>query len=292
MRWLVLRWQKEKLVEEFDFKEFGVKLKKLVAQQVAEIEATGPRPRVFNPNSAEYWLRKITEDPELNFHIPESVFIPYDHSKLIAQLEGEEEYTEWEGILSSVDIAATAIGYPVFVRTDLSSDKHGGIHSFLIEEKEHIGSCLELTASDNEMKFWTAQGPESFVIRKYLDLNYDFIAFHGLPIAREWRFFATRDQIICDHPYWPEESIQFFGDVKEPRNWKELLKTLQTPPPDFLQDLAKKAASLCDVHDKWSVDFAEDQEGKWWLIDMAIAEQSWHWPECRKLEEMQNEYQS
>jgi len=28
----------------------------------------------------------------------------------------------------------------------------------------------------------------------------------------------------------------------------------------------------------WSVDFARDTDGKWWVIDMALASHSW-WPE-------------
>ena len=34
------------------------------------------------------------------------------------------------------------------------------------------------------------------------------------------------------------------------------------------------------LNDSWSIDFAKDSEGRWWLIDMALAEQSWH-PECK-----------
>jgi len=42
--------------------------------------------------------------------------------------------------------------------------------------------------------------------------------------------------------------------------------------------MAIEAAKVCDG--RWSVDFARDRSGKWWLIDMALMAASWHWPGC------------
>jgi hypothetical protein len=50
---------------------------------------------------------------------------------------------------------------------------------------------------------------------------------------------------------------------------------------DELKEMAIKAATVCGGD--CSVDFAMDNSGKWWLIDMAQAECSWHWPSCNKI---------
>jgi D-alanine-D-alanine ligase-like ATP-grasp enzyme len=42
-----------------------------------------------------------------------------------------------------------------------------------------------------------------------------------------------------------------------------------------LSAMALKAVQAIGEH-CWSVDFAQDEAGKWWLIDMARAESSWH----------------
>jgi hypothetical protein len=269
-----------------DLENFGARLKEIVANQVRELELRGPRPRVFNPNSATYWLPKLLEIPDLIAHIPESIIIPYDHSALIGFMKDGQGYN-WQDLLTRANEAALQIGYPVFLRTDLSSDKHGGYRSFLVERAQDFPETISRTAEDNEMKFWTTQVPEAFLLRKYLHLNYEFMAFYGLPIAREFRLFATKDSIICAHPYWPEEAIQFFGEVREPLDWKNHLNKLHQKPSENiwsnLEEFAKMAVGQCDVHEAWSVDFAEDINGKWWLIDIAIAEQSYHWPGCLEL---------
>jgi len=63
------------------------------------------------------------------------------------------------------------------------------------------------TIEDNEMKFWMSEEypPAAFMVREFLDLDASFKAFGGLPIAREWRIFASPEKVICYHPYWPAE---------------------------------------------------------------------------------------
>lgn len=40
---------------------------------------------------------------------------------------------------------------------------------------------------------------------------------------------------------------------------------------------------LGKLHDNWSIDWLQDKDGNWWLIDVAVKEQSYIWKDYRKL---------
>jgi hypothetical protein len=67
--------------------------------------------------------------------------------------------------------------------------------------------------------------------------------------------------------------------LQRPEGWREKLAVFSAEPDaetlQTLSDMALKAARAIGEH-CWSVDFAQDEAGKWWLIDMARAESSWH----------------
>ena len=48
--------------------------------------------------------------------------------------------------------------------------------------------------------------------------------------------------------------------------------------PD-LKAMAIQAARACGGG-VWSVDFCQDDARKFWLLDMAVAQDSYHWPGC------------
>lgn len=69
--------------------------------------------------------------------------------------------------------------------------------------------------------------------------------------------------------------------MKEPALWKEKLRRLHEVPENIeeLKGIAIQAAGVYGFAS--SVDIAMDVSGKWWLTDMATAEDSYHWPECK-----------
>jgi hypothetical protein len=120
-------------------------------------------------------------------------------------------------------------------------------------------------------------------VREFIYLSYRFRAFGGLPIGCERRYFIRDGEVICHHPYWVKEAIKFYQQSKNWENlpWQMWLKELNTESEievRILTNIAEMVGSV--LPGSWSVDFAKDREGKWWLIDMALAEQSWH-PPCK-----------
>ena len=230
-----------------------------------------------NPNSALIWLPKIIE---AGLPVPRTEIVPYCHDLVMPIFDGKES-AELDRLEGAVKDAGEKIGYPVFIRSDLTSAKHSGPKSYRANDAADVGRVIVATVEDNELKTWLDPrgGPQAILVREFLILPAPFTAFHGLPISREWRFFADLERIHCSHPYWPEGPLE--GQPGLPENWRELLAELQQPSIQHkaLEGMAVQAAAACGGG-VWSMDFAQDASGKWWLIDMAVAGDSWHWPGC------------
>lgn len=230
-----------------------------------------------NRNSAKTWFPPIKD----HLPVPKTIMLDYKPDIFLKVIEHGEQLSPCDkayllSLYGEIDDACKEIGYPCFLRTDLTSAKHSGPCGYLLLSWESIQNVLFKTVEDSEMKLWPMAQSTSFMVRKFLDLNAKFTAFHGLPIAREFRFFADKTEVKCFHPYWPESSIHL-----QPGQWQVILKEHHKTPDniDELKELAVKACSLIDDN-VWSVDFAQDIEGKWWLIDMARGEDSYHWEGC------------
>ena len=230
----------------------------------------------MNRNSALRWLAPIEA---AGLPIPRTLMIPYSHYDILPIFDGDSS-EEFIRLKIAVEEAVSEIGPPAFLRTDLSSAKHSGPKSYLITNAAACGQQVFDTLEDNEMKFFMQrEGPQTMMVRQFLDLDSRFTAFDGLPIAREWRIFADGEHVICKHPYWPKEALE--GHVSS-AGWEDQLAEMHVYPEDAgLEAMAIQAARAC-VGEPWSVDFARDKSGKWWLLDMAVMADSYHWTGCEK----------
>lgn len=237
----------------------------------------------MNPNSALRWLPVITD---AGLPVPRTVIVPYSHRECVSIFDGEAS-VEFSRLSDAVMSAAREVGFPAFIRTDLSSAKHSGPSAYRIEQDGH-NEPIARTMEDNELKFWIERyGPSAFLVREFLPLEAKFEAFSGLPVNREFRVFSAGLHDLCIHPYWPHDAVD--GHVNEGKypNWREDLSLLHQLPDDesdMIQRLAREAVlAICRAEKRiefWSVDFAQDVNGNWWLIDMATAADSYHWPLC------------
>lgn len=261
--------------------DFSVSLRNMMQRHVENgiknASALREAPGETNRNSALIWLPRLIE---AGIPTPRTEFVLYDHRKL----EWDKQDCPMVGhLVGKVREACEKIGYPVFFRTDLSSAKHDGPSAYKISSESDIEQVITATVSDNMLKFGLdLAGPKAFLVREWLDLKSEFAAFVGHAISVEWRFFADQGGAKCYHPYWPEESIVFYERMcAEPDNWKQLLVDMHEEPSEIeqLKELATESARLYGCFA--SVDIALDTNGKWWVTDMATAEESWHWPGCR-----------
>lgn len=227
--------------------------------------------------SALHWLPRITE---VGLPVPPTEIVPYCHIMALAIFDGEQS-SDFDSAVSGVVSALGKIGLPAFIRTDLTSAKHSGPKAYKIENIDLVHHHVAETIEDSELKMgFGPDEPRAFLVREFLELEATFTAFHGLPISREWRLFASPGGVTCRHPYWPEETLDGHT-APVVQNWRELLAEMHVMPEEMpeLEAMAVLAARACGGK-SWSVDFCRDTDGKWWLLDMAPAEVSYHWPGC------------
>jgi hypothetical protein len=237
----------------------------------------------LNPNSALYWLPAAEEmAKEYPVNVPDTRAVEFDFLDALPMLDGEVPDNFPYGDL---DAAACELGWPVFIRSDLSSAKHDGIGAIQADNADAVVDVVEQIIHDAAMK---TMRPAAFLVREWIDIDHKFTDFGGLPIGVEFRAFATPDEHICTHYYWPEDAVddptQEVADIGDLPTDRELMADTRLPP--WLSAVSQGAAfeadfqhGIDDPDRAWSVDFARGEDGEWWLIDMALAEDSWH-PEC------------
>ena len=236
----------------------------------------------MNRNSSHIWLPGLEA---AGLPTPRTIVIPYSHASIMPIFDGGE-CPAFDKLVDEVAFAVGEIGVPAFIRTDLGSAKHSGLKGVQIadgtiaEGPQSVGWVLSRLLEDQEMKFWLErEGPTAILVREWLMLKANFTAFYGLPISNERRSFATPEKVLCQHPYWPADA---FEDGHEPanENWRELLQAIHDEPvPEELSALAMKAAAAAGAG-TWSVDMCQDVTGKYWVTDMAVASDSYHWAGC------------
>ena len=227
---------------------------------------------MINHNSMLYW-----------YPLTKNLPVPQPRTEFVLQKDGWWKYLD-RAKFSKKDTAklpksAKSFGYPLFMRTDLASGKHDYLDSCYVDKEQSLLPNLRNLIEQNALHdLWFS----AIVFREYLHLDYRFLAFNGLPIASERRYFIKDGRVVCRHPYWIEDAIRFYQRTKnqEERAWQKWLKELNTESETEIKTLSHYARKVASVLDgAWSVDFAKDSEGKWWLIDCAEAAVSWH-PDC------------
>jgi len=230
-------------------------------------------------NSMLYWYPKIAE----NVPTPKTLFIDVDQVKIFEAMDGKPDKEYIARVIQGVKNAVKLVGGPpAFLRTDQCAGKHEWDNTCYVIDLEHVVGNICGVAEANECAGIMGLRYKAFAVREFLKLEAPFKAFLGMPIAREFRFFSQHGEILCHHPYWPEEAIRFYHNTLEPKDWRERLSELQKEPDDFetARILAQKVTEWSNL--AWSVDVCRTENKQWFVTDMALAEDSYHWESCSK----------
>ena len=204
-----------------------------------------------------------------------------------ATIRANADATLPRGMYEKIRKIAREFGYPVFIRTDIDSDKHNYKNTCFVESEDKLlGNIMEMLANIIAFK---ELYPRAICVREFIELDWKFKAFWGeLPIAPEVRVMFRDHEIERWFFYWVEDAI-----IKPSvSNWRELLAEMRQIAEDeqgkFLS-IAERVAKVFDGY--WSVDFARTRKGEWILIDMALGEVSWT-PEDTKKKSRENLFSS
>ena len=194
---------------------------------------------------------------------------------------------------SAIEAVHSLGGYPVFVKGDESANKHDWVESCYVTSDEQMEKGIKNML---EFTFMVMMGPDfrGVAVREFLNLDWKFHAFSGMPIAREFRFFIENGYVQCWHPYWFPACMQRVDD----EDWLPKLREIQKLSFEELDLLDKysrtisKAVEPLGAKDNyWSLDYCIDKKDVWYLTDMAYGPDSYHYATCTHApEQMRKQY--
>lgn len=184
--------------------------------------------------------------------------------------------------IGELDQAIHRIGLPCFIRTGETAHKHDWNRSCYLDTGyrlgAHVFNLIEFSACADFLGLPT----NVWAVRELLPTTPLLTAFHGeMPICREFRVFVAGGEVVCHHPYWPEDSLTR-GLADWPDDWNQVYDRLCRLTPGEALEIRRLARSAGEaVPGDWSVDILETERG-WYIIDMALAGQSFHWSGCEQ----------
>lgn len=224
----------------------------------------------MNKNCLSYWFPKLKE---ANLPVPKTTILEMSDKDL------EDIYEIFKLGMANITFfreaekAALEIGFPVFLRSGLTSAKHDWSTTCFTctipDVKEHIINIIYFSACVG------IPGTRIIAVREMLPIQPVGIClnYHGMPVNREFRYFVKDGKIICKHPYWPKESLDKGKCLITDKQYEDLCKF----PNEEVDNLAIEASKVVDGY--WSVDLLETVDG-WFITDMAKGEDSFHWKDC------------
>jgi len=229
--------------------------------------------RVADPACISTWFPMLAAT---GVPVPKTEIIAGAPADLLTVLDGKP-VTGFDGFIARVRTAAERLGYPAFLRSGHLSGKHGWRRTCYLENGDRLASHVVAIVEAAAMADLFGLPLDVWAVRQFLPLAIGFHAFEGLPIARERRYFIANGAVCCHHAYWPVDAIRQ-PDAKDWRKRLFALNAESVAEVQHLSDLSMRVAAV--FPGAWSLDWAQDVTGIWWVIDMAPAAQSYHSSGC------------
>ena len=180
-----------------------------------------------------------------------------------------------------VEAVQAVRGPPAFLRTGYGSGKHHWPRTCYLVDLDCIGRQVRELVEWSALSSIMGLPTNVWVLRELLPLKSVFRAFEGLPICVERRYFIRDGQVECHHPYWPAAALrEAYHRTTLPGDWELCLCQANSESAEEVSYLAVQSTRVAAaMAGYWSLDWAQTVDGKWYAIDMALGENSWH-PEC------------
>lgn len=230
-----------------------------------------------NPTRLTHWFPRIPD----TIQVPRTEIIePFHSLNVFMAMDGDEDSQKLlAGAVKQVVEAGNRVGWPCFLRTDITSAKHSWKDTCYLGDPDDAAQHIMALVHDAECA--GAEFSLALVVREMLPTVSTVTAFHGeMPITKERRYFVVDGSVVCHHPYWPEEAFEGRGDVT--KGWRQSLHEMNREPEEevaYLTGLSEKVSRA--IPGEWSVDWLWTTRG-WYLIDMAEAGRSYHFPGCKE----------
>jgi hypothetical protein len=227
-------------------------------------------------NCISFWFPIL--EHALPDRVPKTVIIPAPVDGLTCLLDGFLP-NGWNAFLSALQAAGASVGYPCFLRSGHTSAKHSWDQTCRIEEPEDFGPHVGQIVEFSECCGMIGLPYNVWAVREWLPGPIIGTAprYRNMPVRREFRIFIDTGKIVCGHPYWPKESIEQGGCDAGTIAAIQFMNRLDDEDRETLYALVSTVTTAFDGF--WSVDCLWTDRG-WFVTDMALGDDSWHWPDC------------
>ncbi len=147
-------------------------------------------------------------------------------------------------------IAAIRVGYPVFVKGAIKSQKEDGWKACVAHDTS------ELSDITIKLKEKSGLNRGKYIIRKLVELRHNITTPQGFPCGREFRIFLYRANVLGCGYYWPHE---------------DELSALTSEEQGAVYTLAREAARRVDTP-LMCVDIGQTTAGDWIVIEVGDAQ--------------------
>lgn len=240
-----------------------------------------------NVNNISYWFPKIKDcgikvPKTLIFQVPEEVTKAYFMDKEDENIHTVLKFVE-EDIIPSIPIDM----FFLFVKNGTFSNKYD--FSTCRVRKNSLEMTRGIIEQNYNAEVYGAGGLTEIAVREFIGswqaVNSTLCIYNGMPLRPEFRVFYDFDskEVLYSVNYWDwdycYENIK--NNVSDGVIYKEAYPELMSfflTNKDKVEDMVKKAMENVDFFGKWSIDIMYDKESDtYYLIDMALAEQSAYW---------------
>ena len=225
-------------------------------------------------NCLSYWFPKLAS--AIPSQVPLTEIIRTD-CDLMQLLDGQtpDGFTEF---ISTLRAACDRIGYPAFLRTGHTSNKHSWDKTCHVLRESKIGNHVAALVEFSECCGIVGMPYNVWAVREWLPGKIIGTAprYSRMPIRREFRIFIRDHMIECGHPYWPRKAIVRGECTKDVLTGLSAMNRLGEDR-EAVYGLVSRVAQEFDGY--WSVDVLATDRG-WFVTDMARGEDSFHWESC------------
>jgi hypothetical protein len=118
--------------------------------------------------------------------------------------------------------------------------------------KDEVGAVLGRLLDDSLIS------EQTIYVREYVPLVTYIQGLHGLPITKEFRVFVYDKCVVEAGFYWASHAVDIEDSGKKIPSPREI-------PIDWLNSVIERIGTKIPFY---AVDVAQDQTGKWWVIDL------------------------
>lgn len=214
--------------------------------------------------------------------------IPTEIQIALSSLEMQGNYEivqKWFGDVVQPGIEQAGFGRRLlFVKNAVFSGKFHGHNSCLTDDTGLFNSFIRI-AQEAQSVLMCYDGNDELVVRERImyDSSTTACIYNGLPFRPEFRIFYDFDQHkpIFAANYWDlddaEENLYFLTDKIIFRSQGPYIQEFFEEEKDKVMAMVAEAMKgVSALAGPWSVDIMYDR-GKYYLIDMAVAEESAYW---------------